>query len=57
MPVLFHINGWEQMVKRNTNTASFGLRRKRPRGSGRLTWGLTLNSPSVIVMSLTTQQN
>lgn len=57
MLVLFHINGWEQMAKRNSNTASFGLRRKRPRGSGRLTWGLTLNSPSVIVMSLMTQQN
>lgn len=61
MLVLFHITGWEQTAKRNTNPASFGHGRKGRRGSGRLTWGgggsgLTLNSPPVIVRSLMTRQ-
>lgn len=57
MLVLFHISGCEQTAKRNTNPASFGHRRKGPRGSGRLTWGLALNGPPVIGRSLMTQQN
>lgn len=57
MLVLFHIAGCEQTAKRSTDPASFGHRRKGPRGIGRLTFGLTLNSRLVIVGSLVTQQN